>query len=232
MPRYLLASSAAFWRCRKPVPVDQLRRLLDALHCGYPGERGAGQHGERRLVPHDVIPAPNIEGIHSQLSGHYVQQALAQEISSRPRPSVRHIGGLVGEQDGRLGGEGFQPARALERDGDGERLHGSRERIARIGAEVDLDVHSHTQQQTVVGHGGFEVRLLLACVPRRGQMLEAVLHPLDRAAEVTRRHYHGYVLSEDSVLKPECPPDVLGDDPDSLHWHVDLARQHHSEHVR
>ena len=100
----------------------------------------------------------------------------------------------------------------------------ARERVAGVGAEVQLDVHPDAEQHAVGGDRRLDVGHLLAGLPAGGQVLEPVLDPLHRPTEVDGRRDDGDVLAADAVLEPEPAADVVGEHPDLLHRHADLRR--------
>ncbi len=106
------------------------------------------------------------------------------------------------------------------------------ERVARVGAEVQLHVHADAEQHAVVGDRGLDVGALLACLAADGEVLEAVLDPLHRPAEVDRGRDHRDLVALHAVLQAEPAADVVGEHADVLHRDVDLRRQKQPQHVR
>ena len=107
-------------------PVDDARRLLDLLLGGDGEERLTGEHGERRFVPLDVVAATDVERIEVELPRDGVEEALAEEVTGRPRAPVRHVGRLVAEHREVLRGDALDAGRALERRRSGSRRRSHR----------------------------------------------------------------------------------------------------------
>ena len=102
-------------RARKPSQPIDVDGLLDALLGGDAVERLAGEHGQRRLVAHDVVAATDLDPVDAELGGDDVEQPLAQEVRGGPRPPVGDVGGLVGEdRASTVDVEGLDPRRPLE----------------------------------------------------------------------------------------------------------------------
>ena len=133
---------------------------------------------------------------------------LAQEVARRPRPAVRDVRRLVAEHRGVRARRCASILRgALERAAERPDEERTGERVARVGAQVELGVHPDAEQHAVGGDGGLDVGALLACLAADGEVLEAVLDPLHRAAEVDRRSDRPRPRRAGTpFLRPKPPP--------------------------
>jgi hypothetical protein len=113
--------------------------------------------------------------------------------------------GLVGGDRGRLEAHGREFVRAGQHHLDHERHDAAPHRV-RPG--VDHHLHVQAEQVTVVTDGGTDVEALLAGLPGRGEVLAAVLDPLDRPAESVGCGRDGEFLPGGTDLQAERAADI------------------------
>ena len=214
------------------VPCGDVCGLLDLFTGRDRDERLAREHRQRRHVPLDVVAPADVERIELELACDHVEQALAQEVPRRPWPPVRHVRGLVAEHGGVLRPDALELRGALERAAQRIDVDGTVERVGGVGAEVQHGVDPDAEQHAVVGDRRFDVGPLLARLSTHGKVLEPVLDPLHRPAEIDRRRHDGDLVALHAVLQAEPAADVVGEHTDPLHRYVDLWGQQDPQHVR
>jgi hypothetical protein len=200
----------------RPLPViepGQLHGRVEHPTGRHPLVEGqAGDHGRREFVGADQVAPPDLGPGEAELPGDDVEHPLADEGLDLPRPPVRDVGRLVGEQDPAVELQGRDPVGAGEHGAGDQGNQDGAVGEGRIGTAVDRQAGPHSEDRAVVADGHRHFDAVFPGLAPGGEVLAAVLDPFHRPAEFEGRGAHGDVFPVDHRLGSEGTSDIAGHD--------------------
>ena len=170
----------------------------------------------RKLVRLQQVLQPQLRRVHLQLERQAVHQPLDEvhRLGDAERTRVGDAAGrLVRVHRGHVAVGGLDVVAAGEHAEEAGRVLHRRGRAVE-GAVVGEHVGPDRQDLAVVGGGDLADHDVVAGEAGAGEVLAAVLHPLDRLAEQQRADDRAHVARVDRHLVAEPAADIGRDDPD------------------
>ena len=150
-------------------------------------------HVERHLLRGNEVASPHIRRIDAKISGRDIDQAFAEEIRFDSSGAAVGAGRrLVGDVCVDLAGEVWKPVWPRQELGSARR--GGAAGAACIGADVDGDFASQSNNGAVTLAGDFELAGRFARMVGREEMLAPILDPLHRAIKLAGQRRDKQVL--------------------------------------
>ena len=199
---------------------------------GHVIDRRSRDHRGGLLVGADEIVRADVGRLHPQRACREVDDPLARPRLRLPRAAERDVGAGVRRHHGALERVVGDSVRVREEHPHQVQDDRGWEHGDGVRALVHRHAHPRAEDRRVLGHREIDGDDVVARVPRREQVLDAVFDPLHRSRELTRRDTHRDLLAARVGLLAERAADVTTSHRDEVFGMVQEHGHRPAERVR
>ena len=212
--------------------IRKLERALEGREGGHVVDRRAGGHLGGLLFDSDQVAATNLCRFDSELARDEIEHALTRPALRLPRAAERDVHTGVRRDDRALECEVLDAVRVREQHAHEIEDDRGREHGDLVRALVQRHVHARAEDRAVARDRHLDVEYLVARVPRRQQVLEAILDPLHRTFQQPRRGRYRDLFATRVRLLTERTSDVAAAHGDQVGGIVEQRRDREPQRVR